>query len=334
LNVTAKPRLVLHFDLNNTILMNDVSKGLNTVDNVARIVAKSAWGRDTLTEDQQRNWELAHDQLTFCEPEQPNLLANLSEASADCKICSYKDFIDAHFPKCKAEASAEEKAERDELRKSMIAKFSQAGGLGSKFRNTHDKMLKQLALPKGAKEDLGIVGDNGMEPEQPEVNSQLHDTEEQSEDEDTKRENEQKAFDKKMLRELYSEGRYHMIPSFFRTMMYLKKQKQEFSVVFRTFGKDLRNAVHEFDKFAKGEHPCFNGRNGMPIVKMDGAKGSKDFRFNAPDEQIGHWYRLGPNVSETTLVLGRDHERVERDELVNISSNECTILNDNIEIYQ
>jgi hypothetical protein len=193
------------------------------------------------------------------------------------------DFIDAHYPKCKAETSAEERAERDEVRKSMIFKFSQAGGLGSKFRNTHDKMLKQLALPKGAKEDLGIVGDNGMEPEQDQVNSQMQDTEEQSEDEDTKRENEQKAFDKKMLRELYSEGRYHLIPSFFRTMMYLKKQKQ-----------DLKNAVHEFDKFAKGEHPCFNGRNGMPIVKMDGAKGSKDFRFNAPDEQIGHWYRLGP----------------------------------------
>jgi hypothetical protein len=69
LNVTAKRRLVLHFDLNNTILMNDASKGLNTVDNIARIIAKSAWGRDIVTEDGQHNWELAHDQLIFCEPE-------------------------------------------------------------------------------------------------------------------------------------------------------------------------------------------------------------------------------------------------------------------------
>jgi len=223
MNVTAKRRLVLHFDLNNTVLMNDMSKGLNTVDNIARIIAKSAWGRDIITENGERNWELAHDQLIFCEPEQPNLLANLPESSAECKICCYMDFIESHYPKCKAEASAEERAARDEERKSMISKFSQAGGLGSKFRNTHDKMLKQLALPKGAKEDLGIVGDNGMEPENDHANSQVHDTEEQSEDEDTKRDNEQKAFDKKMLRELYSEGRYHLIPSFFRTMMYLKK---------------------------------------------------------------------------------------------------------------
>lgn len=87
-----------------------------------------------------------------------------------------------------------------------------------------------------------------------------------------------------MLRELFGEGLYHLIPGFFRTLMYLKKQKQEFAVVFRTFGHDLKNAVFEFDKFSRGEHPCFNGRNGMPSVKFDGAKNSKDFRFVKPEE--------------------------------------------------
>ena len=128
------------------------------------------------------------------------------------------------MPKLKGEESAEEKAERDDQRKQMIAKFSQAGGLGSKFKNTHDKLLKNLNLPKGAKEELGIVGDHGMEPEQEQDKPQLQDPD-QSEDEDTRKENERKAFDKKMLRELYSEGRYHLIPSFWRTLMYLKKNK-------------------------------------------------------------------------------------------------------------
>jgi hypothetical protein len=99
--------------------------------------------------------------------------------------------------------------------------------------------------------------------------------------------------ERKMQRELYSEGRYHLIPGFFRTMMYLKKQKQEFAVTFRTFGEDLDNTLYEFDKFCKGEHPCFNGRNSMPSVKMDGAKGAKDFRVRAPDEQRAILYRLG-----------------------------------------
>jgi len=79
-SVTAKRRLVLHFDINNTILMNDRSKGLNTVDNIARIVCKSAWGRLTCSKvknEKNYSWDLAHDQLTFSKPESPNLLANL-----------------------------------------------------------------------------------------------------------------------------------------------------------------------------------------------------------------------------------------------------------------
>jgi hypothetical protein len=43
-------RLQLHFDLNNTIVMMDGSKGLDIVSNLQRIVAKSAWGVMTPTE--------------------------------------------------------------------------------------------------------------------------------------------------------------------------------------------------------------------------------------------------------------------------------------------
>jgi len=42
--------------------------------------------------------------------------------------------------------------------------------------------------------------------------------------------------------------------------------------------------LYEFDKFTRGEHPCFNGKNSMPLVKMDGAKGAKDFRIREPNE--------------------------------------------------
>lgn len=62
--------------------MNDHSKGLNTVDNVARIVCKSAWGRLSSTKvDNEKHWvwELAHDSLTFCKPESPNMAANLPQ---------------------------------------------------------------------------------------------------------------------------------------------------------------------------------------------------------------------------------------------------------------
>ena len=321
----------MHFDINNTILMRDSTKGLNTASNVSRIVAKSVWGRHTQS-DAGHHWELCHDQLTFVEPESPNLLANLAEANGNTSICSYMDYVDAHFPKLSGSESQEEKDEREELRTSMVAKFSQPGGLGSKFKNQAEKMMKQLALPKGAKDELGIVGDNGMEPDADATRETEAEGAHSDEDEDVKREREFKAFEKRMTRELYGEGRYHLIPSFFRTLMYLKKNKQEFSVVFRTFGPDRDAVAYEFDKFAKGEHPCFNGRNGLPLVKMDGAKATKDFRFKNDDTQYATMYRLGNDMAETAMVVGKDHTRCANED-INHAREEFTVLNSPHEIY-
>ena len=81
----------------------------------------------------------------------------------------------------------------------------------------------------------------------------------------------------------------------------------EFALTFRTFGEDLDNTLYEFDKFCKGEHPCFNGRNSMPSVKMDGAKGSKDLRVREPAEQRAFIYRLGEGINETVMVQSATH---------------------------
>lgn len=243
------------------------------------------------------------------------------------------DFIDAAYPELKGSETDAEKADRLDTRDKMKAKFSQPGGQGSKFKNTAEKLIKNLSLPKGAKDELGITDDTmGMEPETYSPEKQAHEGEE-SEDEETKKENARKAHDKRMLHKLYNEGRYHLIPSFFRTLMFLKKQKQEFSVVFRTFGQDLKNVVWEFDKFTRGEHPCFNGRNGLPIVKFDGAKNSKDFRFKCPEEQVGTMYRLGAGINESIMVLGDEHERVDNKKIHEIDTDEFTVMRDHLEIY-
>ena len=61
---------MLHFDINNTILMADKAKNISCLENVSRtsandgqvhrIVCKSAWGRMSGT-GEQLNWQLAHD---------------------------------------------------------------------------------------------------------------------------------------------------------------------------------------------------------------------------------------------------------------------------------
>ena len=57
--------------------------------------------------------------------------------------------------------------------------------------------------------------------------------------------------DYKIKMDLFGEGKYHLIPSFFRTLIYLKKAKREFSILFRTFGEDLSNVIYEFNLFCK-----------------------------------------------------------------------------------
>jgi len=105
---------------------------------------------------------------------------------------------------------------------------------------------------------------------------------------------------------LFGKATYHLIPSFFRTMMYLKKQKREFSVVFHSAnGQDTTNVVYEFNRFCAGEHPAFNGRNNTPLVKFDGSKNCKEMGISAP-AQKGVAYRPTSDLGEAVLVQG-DH---------------------------
>ena len=132
---------------------------------------------------------------------------------------------------------------------------------------------------------------------------------------------------------LFGEGRYHIIPSFFRMLMFLKKQKKEFSVAFRTFGSELDNVVYEYNKFCQGEHPCFNGRNNTPLVKMDGSKNSKDMQIR-DENQRGTMYRNGDQLSDNIMVTGK-HTRLQDPTDVNrIDDNDKQlVIRDHLEIF-
>lgn len=67
-------RLVLHFDINNTILIRDNAKKMGSVNfTVARIVCQSSWGRLTPAAESDQssipNWHLAYDQLSWTKPQ-------------------------------------------------------------------------------------------------------------------------------------------------------------------------------------------------------------------------------------------------------------------------
>lgn len=168
-------------------------------------------------------------------------------------------------------------------------------------------MLKCLTLPKGAKEELNYpqeIADkilNGL-PLWDETPKNEEENDEEGEQEPNK-EKKELTMEQKYLMTMFGEGKYHIIPSFFRMLIYLKKQKREFSVCFRTFGIDLEKIVWEFNQFCEGKHPCFSGRNGTPMIRFDGVKGTKDLRIKN-DNQKGVFYRFTSEYEDAKFLQG------------------------------
>jgi len=188
-------------------------------------------------------------------------------------------------------------------------------------------------LPKGAREELGITGDEGLQVEEEEEKEQEAAEEDEDIDPAQLAEIERKKQEKKMNAILFGEGKYYLIPSFFRMIMYLKKKKEEFSIVFNSYGVELDNVVYEFNKFCQGEHPCFNGRNNTPLVKVDGSKNQKDLRFKEPTQRVC-LYRQGEEINETVMVTG-GNDRCKDMAQVNMidETDDVQVIRDHLEIF-
>ena len=59
--------------------------------------------------------------------------------------------------------------------------------------------------------------------------------------------------------------------------VFLRKNKREFALVFRSKNINPDEFVKELLFFFNGEHPYFNGKNGTQMIKMDNGKGGKNF---------------------------------------------------------
>ena len=218
----------------------------------------------------------------------------------------------------------------------LIQQFARPGGPGAKFKNQLEKMFKALTLPKGAREELGIAEDGTMPAEEDEEEEKGEGEEEEDIDPAKAAEQARLKAERKMNNTLFNGGKYHLIPSFFRLLMYMKKQKREFAVSFNTFGHDMDNVVYEFNKFCSGEHPCFNGRNGASLVKMDGSKNQKDYRIRDM-AQRSTLYRTGDSINEIVQVLGK-HDYVESSDYGHLNmiddGEDTQVVRDHLQIFQ
>eukprot|EP00466_Bigelowiella_natans_P015471 jgi/Bigna1/145814/aug1.104_g20522 len=67
---------------------------------------------------------------------------------------------------------------------------------------------------------------------------------------------------------------HFILPSFLNFIRKLKESKRSFSLVFRTFGKDLEEVAKEFNAFCCGVHPLHRG------FKLDGSDQQPDMRIH------------------------------------------------------
>eukprot|EP00405_Crypthecodinium_cohnii_P011723 CAMPEP_0206427692 /NCGR_PEP_ID=MMETSP0324_2-20121206/5194_1 /ASSEMBLY_ACC=CAM_ASM_000836 /TAXON_ID=2866 /ORGANISM="Crypthecodinium cohnii, Strain Seligo" /LENGTH=558 /DNA_ID=CAMNT_0053893025 /DNA_START=217 /DNA_END=1893 /DNA_ORIENTATION=+ len=87
-----------------------------------------------------------------------------------------------------------------------------------------------------------------------------------------------------------------VINAFFELLVFLKRQKRSFCIVFRTFGEDLGEVAEEVNKFCEGRHPAF------PDARFDGSDGEPDYRIPKEDyTRMGTFHRDDEALS---LVMG------------------------------
>ncbi len=175
-----------------------------------------------------------------------------------------RDFLRIEFP-MKGEKDETDKKKREDFnmeqkkkRNEKIEQFVKPGNPGAKFRKIYDKMLARLELPKHVKEQLGLSQTTGApitaaaEPpkESPPVNPVKEDIKNPPAIPATiPEEEETKDAEKMDYKTVLQNGRYQLIPSFFNMVRTLKREKREFAIVFRSFGKDLKPVVAEFNAY-------------------------------------------------------------------------------------
>ena len=272
-------RLVLHFNIDKTIVCRDPYNGLDTIPlTIMDCVARMWWGKVTIENDVHK-WNVAFDQFSHDQPEE--------------EMMSYSDFLDLEFPIRQSPERGEPKEQWEEQNKinreartEHLLSFVRHGHPGSKFKSQTEKIIRSTYLPKNVREDLGMSDETETVKEKskkaPQETKEAEGDEgddEGDEENEGDKEDESKIkieeTDEEKLVKLFENQKYHLLPSFFKTLIFLKKNKREFSIVIRGEEEFLKPVIFEFNKFCVGEHPCFWGRSGTPTIKFDGSKGTK-----------------------------------------------------------
>lgn len=71
--------------------------------------------------------------------------------------------------------------------------------------------------------------------------------------------------------------------------------------------------IEELNLFFTGEHPLYNGKNGTPLVKMDGTNKCKNFVYADSHFEVIYSLKLSPDHNDIVASFGTYHYAEEKD---------------------
>lgn len=236
-----KPKLILHFDINRTIILKNSLQGDSMDKEVISYLCTMIWGKydKNLTK-----FSIEYDKLSLERPRDDldslsNYIKKLYPEGYDVENSSNLS------PEERKELTLQAEKLRTEKEKEFFKKLSK----DPKFYSTINEIFEKIKVPKAVVDEI-----------KNNINTKKY----------------PKIFDS-----IYKEGYYFTFLSLFRTMIELQKQKRDFSILFRTFGNDSFSILSEFNAFCEGKHPLFSGENpDYPKHYFDGTHGSLDYRIN------------------------------------------------------
>lgn len=186
----------------------------------------------------------------------------------------------------------------------VICEIVEAGNPGFKFRRMFEDMRKKLRVDEKIQVDLGLKLDNSKLEEKHLLEVVTPKFNELNEEYDRK----------EKFRRIFKNSYHKIIISFFSMMINLKKNKQDFAVVFRFFGHDeadIEEFIYEFNCFCECLHPRYCGDYGYNKVKYDPEKEKKDYRINLETQIfMGVSYRSPTESNEKIFFETLDRVRI------------------------
>ena len=263
---TKRRNVVLHFDLNRTVLMSDAAGGRTMENTVNYLLSECTWGY--VNPFVPFEWVCVSD----TSPIGPPVSMNTNGLS----LLSYKKYVDNAHPYYNLATAKDRDIDQintmnkiaKQKRTALQSAFTgRDNAPGSRVRQSFDDVMQKHPFPYE---------------KQRQAAKQLAAT-----------------MPKSQLQEAWSQGRFYLLPSFLQFLSYLtspKVMQKELNVklVFRTFGDDIVEVARELDLFVDGRHPI-----GLPALP-------NRFRLKLQPSAhcIATFYRDGFEADGTALALG------------------------------